>query len=500
MFGILCCILFGLIVTLCIALEIRKRLVNKHITAFQTIKEYPIIGLGNRFIGKNNEEIMHELNMLFYENGTDSFRGWFGPVLVIGLSAPEDIQIIMNADECLDKPYIYSHLHNETGLLASQKDVWKQHRRALNPTFNSKVIASFIPTFNEKAKILTKRMEKYYGKSFDIYRPVFKCMIDMISNTTLGMKWQIQNSRGDDIHDMFIIIMKHIQVRMVRFWLRWDFIYALTKDGKEELGELERGYKFIRSMQEVKQLELAEKLEKGEDVLEMQRQANSLNWINKCFLLHREGKFTLQDLFEEIVTVFVGGSDTTTITLSVTLIMLAIHQECQEKVVQELREIFDSVDSPVTFEHISKMVYTERVVKEALRHFPVGPFLLRTTSDEFAFKNSRIPKGTMIIMNIRKLHKDPKIWGPKADSFYPDHFLPENFAKIHPYSYLAFSGGPRNCIGIKYAWCAVKIILAYLLRRYKFTSDLKHEDIRTKMMVMLKIANENPIKVEPRNF
>lgn len=98
------------------------------------------------------------------------------------------------------------------------------------------------------------------------------------------------------------------------------------------------------------------------------------------------------------------------------------------------------------------------------------------------------------------MHKDPKYWGEKANDFYPEHFLPENFSKMHPYTFLAFSGGPRNCSGIRYAWYVAKIMLTQLLRRYRFTTDLKYENIRTKVSIILKIANENPIRIERRDW
>lgn len=66
--------------------------------------------------------------------------------------------------------------------------------------------------------------------------------------------------------------------------------------------------------------------------------------------------------------------------------MLAVYPEIQEKVVAELHEIFDDADSPVTYEDLSKLTYLEMVVKESLRHFPVGPFIARKTSDDFPFK------------------------------------------------------------------------------------------------------------------
>lgn len=467
---------------------------------FKKIRAMPVLGVGSRFIGLNNEEILKTFNNLFHEHIERPVYGWFGNVLVVGVDEPDDMQVILNSEACLDKPYIYGHLQNKTGLLGSRKDVWKVHRRALNPTLNPKVLNSFIPTFNAKAKILVSQMDQNVGQRIDVYRPVFKCLMDMIVNTALGMNWELQNSRGDDIHDLFLQIMSYFNQRAFKIWLKWDFVYNLTKAGREERALLNRGYQFLRSIREVKAMELAHKMTNGEDVLEKNSQEKCLTWIQKCFLMFRNGKFDERELIEEIDTAFVGGTDTTTIAVSGALIMLAIRQDYQEKVVEELREIFDSADAPITYEHLSKMTYMEMVIKEALRHYPVGPFIGRECSEDFEFRNGILPKGTSIAMNILKMHKDPRFWGPNADTYYPDHFLPENISKIHPYAYLAFSGGPRNCIGIKYAWCGAKIVMAYLLRRYKFTSDLKYEDVRTKMTFILKISNERPVRVERRQW
>lgn len=159
------------------------------------------------------------------------------------------------------------------------------------------------------------------------------------------------------------------------------------------------------------------------------------------------------------------------------------------------------------------------VIKESLRHFPIGPFLARESSDNLQIKEGIIPKGAIILINVFKLHKNPEIWGPKADQFYPEHFLPDVISKMHPCSYLAFSVGPRNCIGkldiqilegtqliplffagIKYGYLAVKIVLANVLRSYKLSSDLKMEDVKIKVNCMLKIANENPLRIENRDW
>lgn len=61
-----------------------------------------------------------------------------------------------------------------------------------------------------------------------------------------------------------------------------------------------------------------------------------------------------------------------------------------------------------------------------------------------------IPKGSIILLSFNHLHKDPNVWGRDTHKFDPEHFLPEKNAARHPYAYLPFSGGARNCIGLYY--------------------------------------------------
>lgn len=298
MIALISTVLLGSTVIICLWIEVRKWYLNRtKLRAYSKLKSYPIIGIGGRFIGCDNEASMRSIDRLFYGQ-EQPFAAWFGPTIAIGIDDPEDCQTILNADQCLDKPYLYEHLRNETGLFSSGKELWKQHRRILNPTFSTKIMSSFIPTFNRKAQTLVQQLERHVDTSFDVYRPVFKALTDMIMNTGLGMNWELQTPRGDDLHDIFTEVMGSFQSRVVRFWLKWDFIYNLTQACKRELRLLEQGYRVLRSVREVKEIELSDKLEKGDDVLEKAKKDNSLTWIEKCFLMYREGVFTEQNLIE----------------------------------------------------------------------------------------------------------------------------------------------------------------------------------------------------------
>jgi hypothetical protein len=55
-----------------------------------------------------------------------------------------------------------------------------------------------------------------------------------------------------------------------------------------------------------------------------------------------------------------------------------------------------------------------------------------------------LPTGSSVVICIQHVHMDPKHF-PEPHKFIPERFLPDN--KRHPFSYLPFSAGPRNCIG-----------------------------------------------------
>jgi cytochrome P450 family 4 len=87
-------------------------------------------------------------------------------------------------------------------------------------------------------------------------------------------------------------------------------------------------------------------------------------------------------MMEEIQTMTTAGSDTTALTLSFATIMLAIHQAVQEKLYKEMCDIFGKSDRDPTLDDLTRMDYLERVIKETMRLFPIGPVLFRQVQED----------------------------------------------------------------------------------------------------------------------
>jgi cytochrome P450 family 4 len=103
-------------------------------------------------------------------------------------------------------------------------------------------------------------------------------------------------------------------------------------------------------------------------------------------ITEEEGKWTDEEIIEEIQTMTTAGSDTTPVTLSFATIMLALHQGIQEKLYKEMCDIFGNTDRDPTLDDLTRMDYLERVIKETMRLFPVGPLLLRQVQEDIKIR------------------------------------------------------------------------------------------------------------------
>lgn len=127
--------------------------------------------------------------------------------------------------------------------------------------------------------------------------------------------------------------------------------------------------------------------------------------------------------------------------------MIYLFHGSQEKVYEEIMQLhFENIEEPSLGE-LTDLKYMECVIKECLRLYPSVPFIARTSEDEITLKNGLIlPKGLQVLVHIFDIHRNPKYW-PEPEKFDPDRFLPENSVDRHPFSFVPFSAGPRNCIG-----------------------------------------------------
>lgn len=223
--------------------------------------------------------------------------------------------------------------------------------------------------------------------------------------------------------------------------------------------------------------------------------------IDKLLELYFDGQFQERIIKEQIETVIIAGNETSALTISYVLLLLAMHPEIQERLYDELRSVYDTQTEDSTYEQVQKLPYLDAVLKEGMRLFPVAPFIVRTACADIQLSTCTVPKDAIIMMSLFNLHRNEQVWGSNPDAFDPDNFLlSERVNSRSPFSFLPFSGGPRNCIGLQYAMISMKVILSGLLRRFKYTTNLKLNELVMRFELTLKLDNKHMVAITRREW
>ncbi|XP_055455177.1 cytochrome P450 2D9-like, partial [Psammomys obesus] len=135
-----------------------------------------------------------------------------------------------------------------------------------------------------------------------------------------------------------------------------------------------------------------------------------------------ESSFNDENLRRVVADLFMAGMVTTSTTLSWALLLMILHPDVQRRVQQEIDEVIGQVRRPEMADQ-ARMPYTNAVVHEVQRFADISPVHLpRLASRDIEVQGFRIPKGTMVMLNLSSVLKDETVW-EKPLQFHPEHFL-----------------------------------------------------------------------------
>jgi cytochrome P450 len=172
---------------------------------------------------------------------------------------------------------------------------------------------------------------------------------------------------------------------------------------------------------------------------------------------------TDKQVLMESMQLIVAGHETSSTALTWILYLLAEHPESFNKVRDEL--IAQSAKGLPDIEDLSGYEYTIKVIEESLRLYPPFWMIDRQALEDDAAGDVKIPKGTTLLVFIYGLHHSKAYWD-EPEIFNPERFDKINMQKHLPFTHIPFGGGPRGCIGGKYALLQMLIILAHLFSNY----------------------------------
>lgn len=128
---------------------------------------------------------------------------WLFHYCMVDIRDADYIKVILTSEKSLDRADFYFFPY-KTGLLASSGDIWRKHRKMLNPAFSSGKILQFLPAINDKARILVEVLDSFVGKSsFNIVRHFSALTVDSLMKTSFGLD---KNFLQNPYHKFFELV------------------------------------------------------------------------------------------------------------------------------------------------------------------------------------------------------------------------------------------------------------------------------------------------------
>ena len=202
--------------------------------------------------------------------------------------------------------------------------------------------------------------------------------------------------------------------------------------------------------------------------------------------------FTNQEIKDQTLTFILAGHETTSNLLTWIFVEFmkndGVYRACRD----EIDRILPNQTLP-TSDNVNDLLIIDAVIRETLRLYPPAPFFARQCVQENTSLGSiHLPIGTTVLVNVYAIHRREDYW-PRANEFDYTRWLrdPSTGRKpksSHPFAYLPFAAGPRNCIGQNFALLETKVMLALLIQR----CDFEFEENQT-------ILPEIRITMRPKN-
>ena len=329
------------------------------------------------------------------------------------------------------------------GLLTNDGDSWLQQRHLIQPAFHRDRIESYGDTM----VAYTERMMAAWhdGEVRDIHRDMMRLALEIVAKVLFNVEVTADTDRIAGALNTFMELGSRGRMLLppiLRLLPTADnFRY---RRAARQLDDIVYGLIHRRRLD----------VEIADDLLSGLLQTQAI------------GRRAMSDeqLRDEVMTLLLAGHETTAVSLSWTWYLLAQYPEVEKKLWSELRAVLNGRSPRV--QDLSRLPYTERVVKEAMRLYPPAWAIVRNSLKDSDLGGYRVPAGATVMMSQWVMHRDPRYYD-QPEQFNPDRWLEGRAKGASKFTYFPFGGGPRTCIGASFATMEGVLVLAAIAQSYQ---------------------------------
>jgi cytochrome P450 len=364
------------------------------------------------------------------------------------------------------------------GLLTNIGDQWLRQRRLIQPGFHRKRIESLesLMRIEIDACMEIWKIKSAQQEIFDVFVEMNKLTFAIVARTLFSTSLEASglHQLSELISTIQDFIVKEVRQPYKRWW------YALTGQTKHHVGLAHSARELIRQNITLRK----NATEQPDDLLGMLLEARYEDTGQPM---------DEEQLIDECLILFVAGHETSANAMAWMIYLLGKHPAEWKKLREASKSVSSSFDSgfagasPASTSLASTNVM-RNVVLETLRLHPPAWVVDRVSLADDDINDWHFPKGTIWIIYIRGMHRQPEYWP------LPDDFIPERWDRpdVQKDAFMPFGAGPRLCIGEHFAMMEMQVILESIVKCFDF--ELKTAVVKDKPLVTLR--PDRPIMIQ----
>lgn len=335
------------------------------------------------------------------------------------------------------------------GLITSEGETWRRHRRIMSPAFDHRSIASYTSIMTGAAEeLLADWSSLDIGASIDVARAMMGVTLRIISRTMFS-------SDAERIAAIMERGAERYQAQMrpnvADFLGLPAWLAGLGRIGvvRRTLGEFDREIDRLIKLRSVRP------------------ESGPKDLLARLIAARDEqtgGGMSAREVRDQVITIFTAGHETTAMAMTWTWYLLSQHPAVESRLHSELQSVL-GCRSP-NADDLNKLAYTRMVIEESMRLYPPVHTVARVALADDTLAGRHVPKGSIVLISPWVLHRHQQLWHDPG-RFDPERFSPAQTAARPRFSYLPFGGGRRICIGAAFAMTEATILLATIAQRYR---------------------------------
>ncbi len=374
-----------------------------------------------------------------------------GSLAMYVVSHPADIQYVLRDNNRNYSKGVSSYpLFAVSGeaLVNMEGESWLDRRRVMQPHFHRKGVMSLLALMQSALEEMFPRLDEIAstGDYIDFTNLLRIITARVFTKALYGISLSLEDTEA--MSDAMYNVLNYVWQRYIkyRFIPEWSPYPGKTRFQQSRQLLHDKSAELIARRRE---------MGKGDDLLSMLIEMTEVD----------DGELSPEQLHKETVSLFQGGFDTSSGTLSWVFYMLNQHPHVEQKLVEEYKHVLG--DEALSAEKAESLTYTHQVIQETMRLYPTARGVLRVAIEDDQLGDYHIPAEAMVLLSFYNVHRNPNYWQS------PEQFKPERFddgvslARSHPFAYVPFAAGPRQCIGDTFALYEMRLTIATLIQRYR---------------------------------